>query len=152
MEKKGQRHGTHLLNLARHCQRTRKTVESIASIDYTDQILESCLEPWYRALEKDGALIISSAEVRLWLRSHKTEVMEWSSTSLDMDPTENMWKCSKGKTRRYPRSITNEKDMCEAASRVWEGLLERKKHVQWISTMKDRCKAVIKNRGFATSY
>ncbi len=42
--------------------------------------------------------------------------------------------------------------MFEAASREWEGLLERKNHVQWISTMKDRCKAVIKNLGFATGY
>ncbi len=42
--------------------------------------------------------------------------------------------------------------MFEAALREWEGLLERKKHVQWITTMKDRCKAVIQNRGFATGY
>ncbi len=49
-------------------------VESIASIDYIDQILEPCLKLWYRALEKDekrpiylqdGASIHSSAEVHL---------------------------------------------------------------------------------------
>ncbi len=81
-------------------------IESIASIDYIDQILEPCLEPWYRALEKDGrrpicmqdgALIHSSAEVRLWLRSHKIKVMEWPPTSPDLDPTKKMWKGSKGK-------------------------------------------------------
>ena len=131
----------------------------MASTDYINQILEPCLEPWYRALEEDGrrliymqdgALIHSSAEVCLWLCSHRIEVMEWPATSPDLNPTENMWRGSKGKIRRYPPLITNEKDMFEAASREWEGLLERKKHVQWISTMKDRCKAVIKNRGFAT--
>ena len=131
------------------------------SIDYIDQILEPCLEPWYKAPEKDGrrpiymqdgALIHSSAEVHLWLRSHKIEVVEWPPKSPDLDLTEDMWKGSKGKIRRCPRLITNEKDIFEAASREWEGFLERKKHVHWISTMKDRCKAVIKNRGFATGY
>ncbi len=154
---------THLREMKTTAKQTRrgKTIESMASIDYIDQILGPCFEPWCRALEKDvrrpiymqdGASIHSSAEVCLWLRSHKIEVMEWPLTSPDLNPTENMWKASKGKVRRYPRLITNEKDMFEAASREWEGLLERKKHVQEISTMKDRCKAGIKNRGFATGY
>ena len=78
---------------------------------------------------QDGASIHSSAELRLWLRSHRIEVMEWPATSPDLNPTENMWRGSKGKIRRYPRLITNEKDMFEAASREWERLLERKKHV-----------------------
>ncbi len=125
--------GTHLRELKKTAKQIRrwKTVESIASTDYIDQILEPCLEPWYGALEEDGrrpiyiqdgASIHSSAEVRLWLRSHRIEVMEWPPTSPDLNPTENMW--------RYPRLITNEKDMFEAASREWEGLLERKNHVQ----------------------
>ncbi len=48
---------THLKELKKKVKQTRKgkTVESIPSIDYyIDQILEPCLEPWYRALEKDG--------------------------------------------------------------------------------------------------
>ncbi len=141
--------------------RKGKTVDSITSIGHIDQILEPCVEPWYRALEKDrrrpiymqdGASINSSAEVLLQLRSYRIEAMEWLSTSPDLNPNKIMWKGSKGKFRLHTRLITNEKDMFEAASREWEGLLEIKKHVQWISTMKDRCKVVINYRGFATGY
>ncbi len=69
---------------------------------------------------QDGASIHSSAEVRLWLCSNRIEVMEWPPTSPDLNPTENIWKGSKGKIRQYPRLNTNEKDMFEAVSREWE--------------------------------
>ncbi len=68
--------GTNLRELKKTAEQTRrgKTVEFNASTDYIDQILEPCLESWYRALEEDGrrpiyiqdgASIHSSAEVRL---------------------------------------------------------------------------------------
>lgn len=82
---------------------------SIASIDYIDMILEPYLDLWDRALEKvrrrliymqDSNSIHSSAEVCLWLRSHRMEVIEWPPTSPDLDPTENMWEGREGKIRR----------------------------------------------------
>ncbi len=106
--------------------RRGKAVESIATIDYIDQILESYLKTWYRAWEKDercpiymqdGTYIHSSAEVCSWLHSYRIEVIEWPNTSRGLKPTENMWKGSKGKIRRYSRLITKKKNVFEAVSR-----------------------------------
>ena len=118
----------HLRELKKTAKETRKgkTVESIASIDYIDQILKLCLKLWYKAVEEekrqriyiqDGASIYSSAKVCLWLCSYRIEVMERPPTNPDLNLTENMGKGSKGKIRRYSRLITNEKDMFEADSR-----------------------------------
>lgn len=78
--------------------------------------------------------------------------MEWPPDSPDLNPTEWMWRGSKAKIKRYPRLITNEKDMFEAASREWLELVGKGKPEKWMASMKDRCRAVIKNRGFSTKY
>lgn len=46
----------------------------------------------------------------------------------------------------------NEKDMFKAAFRKCEGLLERKKIVQQMSTLKNKCRTFIKNHGFVTGF
>lgn len=51
--------------------------------------------------------------------------MEKPSSSLNLNLTEDVLKGSKVKIRRYPRLITNEKDVFEAASNEWEELFKK---------------------------
>ncbi len=78
-------------------------------------------------------------------------MIKWPLTSPDFNLCKYPLKGNKRKIGRYHCLITNEKDIFEAALKAREDLLKRKKHVQYASTTKDGCKAVIKNHGFATS-
>ena len=135
--------------------------ESITSTDYINQVLEPWLGPWYHALKElghrpifmqDNASIHGSKESRLWLRQHQIEIMKWPPSSPDLNPDEWMWKDCKQKIKRYPKMITNAKDMFAAATKEWEALVDGGHHLKYVKTMQERCRAVIKNRGFSTKF
>ena len=136
-----------------------KEKESIASTDYIEQILEPRLLPWYNELKRQGyrpvfmqddASIHGSAETRLWLRQHGIETLYWPPSSPDLNPDEYMWKGCKSKIRRYPRIITTSKEILPKAQEEWNKLVEGSHHLKYVSTMKERLRDVIKNRGFST--
>lgn len=135
--------------------------KSIASIDYIEQILRPHVLPWYRALEEsglrpifmqDGAGIHGSKETLTWLKDHGIETLVWPPSSPDLNPDEYMWKGMKQKIRSYKRMILTSKDMWPAAQYEWLQLVERRAYIKWIHSIPERCRDVIKNRGFATKW
>lgn len=135
--------------------------KSITSTDYIEQILEPFVLPWYRALEKqklrpifmqDGAGIHGSKETMLWLRQYRIETMVWPLSSPDLNPCEYMWRCMKRKIRAYKRMIFTSKDMWPAVKKEWLALVEKQVYIKWVKTMNERCRDVIKNRGFSTKW
>ena len=135
--------------------------QSITSTDYINQILASHVLPWYRALERigyrpifmqDGAGIHGSKETMLWLRQYRIETLVWPSSSPDLNPDEYMWKCCKQKIQAYKKMILTSEDMWPAAVYEWNKLVNRSAYVKWVQTMPERCRDVIKNRGFSTKW
>ena len=133
----------------------------LTAIDYIEQILQPYVLPWYTELKKreyrpifiqDGASIHGAKEVQLWLRQNRIKTMIWPPSSPDLNPDEYMWKGCKARIRRYPRMITNTEYLFQAAKEEWYRLGDEGKHLKWISTMRERCKAVIENRGFSTRF
>ena len=139
----------------------RSLRKSITSTDYIEQILQPHVLPWYRALERmgrrpifmqDGAGIHDSKETMLWLRQHRIETLEWPPSSPDLNPDEYMWKCCKQKIQGYKRMILTSQDMWPAATYEWNQLVEREAYIKWVKSMPERCRDVIKNRGFSTKW
>ena len=135
--------------------------KSITSTDYIEQILEPFVLPWYRALEEqglrpifmqDGAGIHGSKETMLWLRQHRIETLVWPPSSPDLNPCEYMWRCMKQKIREYKRMILTSNDMWPAAKKEWLALVERQAYLKWVHSMPERCRDVIKCRGFSTKW
>ena len=133
----------------------------LTAMDYINQILQPNILPWYRELKKrgyrpifmqDGASIHGAKEVQLWLRQNAIETMIWPPSSPDLNPDEYMWKGCKARIRRYPKLITNIESLFKAVRKEWIHLGNQKKHLKWISSMRERCEAIIKNRGFSTKF
>ena len=101
---------------------------------------------------QDNAPIHNSAEVRLWLRTNKIEVMVWPPSSPDLNPDEYFWNGMKQKIRAYPKLIFTSGRMFEAAHKEWLALGDRCAQLKWMCSMQDRCRAVIKARGGSTKY
>ena len=101
---------------------------------------------------QDEASIHSAKEVQLWLRQYRIKTLAWPPSSPNLNPDEYMWKGYKARIRRYPRLITSTDRLFEVARKEWIDLGDQNKHLKWISTMRERCQAVIDNRGFATRF
>ena len=136
-------------------------MKSINSTAYVDQILEAHYKPWCRALEvqgyrpifmQDDAPIHTPAEVRLWLRMNKIEVMNWPPFSPDLNPDEYFWNRMKQKIGAYPQLIFASGPMFEAAHKEWHALGDRQEQLKWVATIWDRCRAATKVRGRSTKY
>ena len=135
--------------------------ESITITTYINHILISCLKPWYDELKRlgkrpifmqDGASIHGAKEVKLWLRQHGIETLEFSPSSFDLNPDEYMWKVDKAAIRRYFRLVTNETELYTSARNEWLRIGDSGRFIKWIASMSNRCRAVIRNRGFSTKY
>ena len=133
----------------------------INSITYVNQILKSYLKPWHEDLKKqeyhpifmqDNASIHDSAEVCLWLRTNKIEVMVWPPSSPDLNLNEYFWNHIKQKIKTYPQMMFTSGPMFKAVHQEWCTLSDCKKQLKWVATMQDRCRAVIKARGGSTKY
>jgi hypothetical protein len=48
--------------------------------------------------------------------------------------------------------ILTSKDMWPAAKKEWLDLVEKQAYIKWVKTMNERCRDVIKNRGFSTKW
>jgi len=101
---------------------------------------------------QDGARIYSSKETLSWLREHNIEILVWPLSSPDLNPDEYMWRGMKQKIRSYRRMITTKKDIWPAAKKEWLQLVDESAYVKWVESMPQRCKDVIKNRGFSTKW
>ena len=58
----------------------------------------------------------------------------------------------KQRIKRYPKMIASKGPMFQAATEEWNRLVEDRAYVKWIASMPDRCRAVIKAKGFSTKY
>lgn len=91
----------------------------------------------------------SSRVVKSWLAQNDVAVMQWPPQSPDLNPIENLWEIVNQRINR--ENCTNTNILYNRLEEAWKSIPQ---HFidNLISSMRRRCQAVIKNKGFATKY
>ncbi len=108
---------------------------------------------------QDNAPIHRARKSKLWFQENGIEVMEWPSYSPDLNPIENLWALLKKKIYKvYPdldslkgKGDEAETQLFQILQMAWTNL--REEVIEGlISSMLDRCAAVIIAKGWHTKY
>lgn len=84
-----------------------------------------------------------------WFNDSVVDVLDWPSSSPDLNPIENLWKDVKDGLEKY--KITNLQDLHEKIKLEWYAIsVERCRRL--IKSMQHRCVKVLRQKGFATNY
>lgn len=84
-----------------------------------------------------------------WFQDNNVEVMEWPAQSPDLNPIENLWTdVKKAVSEAKP---TNNNQLWKVVEQSWYSI-PKERCQGLVNSMKRRCEAVIKNKGFATKY
>jgi len=108
---------------------------------------------------QDNAPIHRARKSKLWFQENGIEVMEWPPYSPDLNPIENLWALLKKEAYKvYPdldslkgKGNEAETQLFQILQRAWANL--RKEVMEGlISSMPERCAAVIIANGWHTKY
>jgi transposase len=108
---------------------------------------------------QDNAPIHRARKSKLWFQGNGIEVMEWPPYSPDLNPIENLWALLKKETYKvYPdldslkgKGDEAETQLFQILQKAWANLREEVME-GLISSMPDRCAAVIIAKGWHTKY
>lgn len=84
-----------------------------------------------------------------FFEDNSVNVLDWPSSSPDLNPIEHLW----GDVKKAVslKNITNMESLFEEVKLAWYAIpVERCRHL--IASMRSRCEAVMKQKGFATRY
>lgn len=121
------------------------------------EILEKCLVPSIRQLyrnrevifQQDGASCHTAKSTMNWLRDNRIEVIDWPSSSPDLNPIENLWGIMKKKLRN-DRPTTKD-ELREKLQKIWDEISKEEcQHL--ISSMSQRVDAVVRAKGEVTKW
>lgn len=91
----------------------------------------------------------TSHVVRTWLNSEEIRVLEWPAQSPDLNPIEHLWEVLGRQIRS--EKLKNLDDLMQKLQLEWSNISsECIKNL--VNSLPERCKAVIKSKGFATKY
>ena len=89
----------------------------------------------------------TSKLVKTWFRENNVNVIEWPPQSPDLNPIENLWGIV---DKKIDRSIVRTAEqLFEQLEKAWREI-PHQTVMNLIESMPSRCKAVIKNHGYAT--
>lgn len=102
---------------------------------------------WY--FQPDNDPKHRSKHVSDLLNREKVKVLKWPSQSPDLNPIENLWE--ELKRRVKTQNYSNKNVLFETLKNEWDKIpISRLQKL--IDSMPERCKAVIKAKGYATKY
>lgn len=99
--------------------------------------------------QQDGASSHTAKITKKWLHDNGIEVLDWPSSSPDLNPIENLWALMKRRLRNEPqRTVQGLKDKIQE---IWDSITPNECQYL-INTMNRRLNAVIKNKGDVTQF
>ncbi|KFM76885.1 Transposable element Tcb2 transposase, partial [Stegodyphus mimosarum] len=126
---------------------------------YIDTILEPKLLPSIRDLFPNNASFIFQKESapchtakisKEWFPIKSIKLLSWPGNSPDLNPIENLR--HRLKTLVRMRRPSNKRELIEAIIVSWHHVITKEELNTLVSSMKRRCEAVIKNKGYPTKY
>lgn len=91
----------------------------------------------------------TAKRIKKWFAKADIEVLDWPAQSPDLNPIENLWSILDSKCKN--RKCNTEDELCAVLQEAWNALAPDLLEKLALS-MKSRCLAVIKSKGYATKY
>lgn len=99
--------------------------------------------------QHDGASPHTAKKTKQWLQENNINILEWPSSSPDLNPIESMWAIMKRKLRNDPqRTLSGLR--CKIQE-IWDSITAEECQ-SLINTMPKRLEAVLKNKGDVTQF
>lgn len=132
-------------------------IEGMVNAAKYQKILQDSLIPSIRKLhrnrelifQQDGASCHTAKTTMKWFQDRQIEVLDWPSSSPDLNPIETLW--GKMKKRLRNERPSTKQELCEKLKEVWSQIT-RQDCQNLVNTMTARCQAVIKSKGDVTPY
>lgn len=99
----------------------------------------------------DGAPCHTAASTRRLLNRNQIRVLPWCSKSPDLNPIEHIWDEVERRLRRRPNQPQTLQQLSQALIQTWNGIPQAV-IANLITSMRSRCRAVIRARGGHTRY
>jgi transposase len=100
--------------------------------------------------QHDSAPAHAAKKVKQWLAANGVQVLDWPGNSPDLNPIENLWMILKRKVRlQQPQNL---QDLIHCIKRSWCMEISTDVCKRLATSMPQRLKTVINNKGFASKY
>lgn len=100
--------------------------------------------------QQDNAPSHTAKKVKEWFQTHGVQVLDWPGNSPDLNPIENLWRRLKVLVAEHKAG--NKQQLLEAVIASWYRVISVQELQRLVHSMPDRCRAVLKARGYATKY
>lgn len=100
--------------------------------------------------QQDNAPCHTAKSVKTWFQQKSIDVMDWPAQSPDLNPIENLWQQIKVIISKH--RPTTERMLKERIIQAWHHVIQLSGLQRLVSSMRRRCQAVIKSRGYPTKY
>lgn len=108
---------------------------------------EGATDWWF---QDDNAPCHRAKKVKAWMEQQGVTTLPWPAQSPDLNPIENLWqRMAVILNKTKPKT---KKELMEGLVRAWHRVIEAKELEKLVSSMPNRCRLVIENKGWPIKY